>query len=102
MDEELENFSPNSYNEHKMLFNAEDFDLKFVHNGTIVDGDIDDELEDKYRQKELGKDYRLIEADIQLTDDISFYYYRKSIMIPDEYDENSKETVLQTFEHAMI
>lgn len=101
MDEELENFSPNAYNEYKLLCNAEDFDLKFLHNGSIVDGDIDDKIEDKYRQKKLGKDYRLIEADIQLNDDTSFYYYRKYIMIPDEYDENSKEEVFQTFEHIM-
>lgn len=103
MDAELENFLPNVANEYKLFcFYAEDFDLKFVHNGSIIDGDIDDKIEAKYCQQKLGKDYRLLEADIQLNDDISFYYFRKSIKIPDEYNESSKEQVLQTFEHAMI
>lgn len=103
MNGELENFLPRVYNEYKLFcFVAEDRDLKFINNGEIIDSEVDEFIEQKYCRRDLSKDYRLIEADIVLNEDISFQYFRKSLLIPDEYDENFKEEILQTFEHAMI
>lgn len=95
---ELENFLPRVSKEHELICNSLDFDLKFFHDGEIVDSDIDENLEKKYSNYELDKDYSLIEADITLYNGINFYYLRKTLKIDDEL---KKEPILTRFKQVM-
>lgn len=80
----LENFLPRVSKEHDLICNSKDYDLKFIHNGEIVDSDSIKNLEEKYCNNELGKDFILIEADVKLEDGSSFYYLRKALQIDNE------------------
>ena len=95
---ELENFLPRVSKEHELICNSLDFDLKFFHDGEIVDSEIDENLEKKYCNYELDKDYSLIEADITLDKGINFYYLRKTLKIDDKL---KKEPILTRFKQVM-
>lgn len=96
---ELENFIPKVSNEHNLICKSEDYHLKFFYKGDIVDSDTEDELDEKYCCNKLDPSYNLIEADIYLENNISFYYFRKSI---DIIDESNKEYILKRFKEVMV
>ena len=80
----LENFLPRVSKEHDLICNSKNYDLKFIHDGEIVDSDSIENLEEKYCNNELGKDFILIEADVKLEDGSSFFYLRKALQIDNE------------------
>ena len=80
----LENFQPRISKEHDLICNSREYWLKFLHDGEIVDSDSIENLEEKYYNNELDKDFILIEADVQLKDGSSFYYLRKALQIDNE------------------
>lgn len=80
----LENFLPRVSKEHDLICNSKNYDLKFIHNGEIVDSDSIENLEEKYCNNELSKEFILIEADVKLEDGSSFYYLRKALQIDNE------------------
>lgn len=94
----LENFSPRISKEHELICDSKDFDLKFIHDGEVVDEDSIENLGRKYCDGELDKDYILLEADVKLVDGSSFYYMRKALKIDDKYSKNS---VLHRFKKVM-
>lgn len=94
----LENFLPRVSKEHDLICNSKEYDLKFIHDGEIVDSDSIDNLEEKYCNNELGKDFILIEADVKLNDGSSFYYLRKALQID---DETFKTPVFDRFKKVM-
>ena len=95
---ELENFLPRVSKEHELICNSQDYDLKFFYDGEIIDSNDDEDLKRKYCNNELDKDYTLIEADITLKDNVSFYYLRKTLKID---DESVKEPILNRFKQVM-
>ena len=62
----LENFLPRVSKEHDLICNSKNYDLKFIHNGEIVDSDSIENLEEKYCNNELSKEFILIEADVKM------------------------------------
>lgn len=95
---QLENFSPRMSKEHELICDSKDFDLKFIHDGEVVDEDSMENLGRKYCDGELDKDFILIEADVKLVDGSSFYYMRKALKIDDKCSKNS---VLNRFKKVM-
>ena len=96
---ELLNFLPRVSKEHELICRAEKFNLKFYHDGEIVDSEDDEDLEKKYCKSELSKDFILIEADIELKNNISFIYFRKCLSIS---DATQKNIILNTFKQVMV
>ena len=92
---QVENFLAGVLKEHELICNSKDYELKFFYKGKIIDGD---DLKLKYLNNELNKDYTLIEANITLKDNISFYYFRKYLKI-DEL--GVKDIVLERFKEVM-
>ena len=93
----MENFLPRVSKEHDLICNSKKFNLKFFYNGKIIDCDDEQDLEKRYCQSELSKDYILLEADITLKNGFSFIYLRKCLNV----DEKSKDMVLNQFKRVM-